>query len=118
MSIPKCQSRKSEDFEGAIVQGPFAIDGALRPQAAEIKHDNRIVAGQADILVVPEIVAGNILTKGWEEVGVPWAGVVTGGKVPLAVTSQGDLTSEIKVCSVALATILFHRQRNKTIIPS
>lgn len=90
----------------AIVDGPLALDVAISRAAAEDKRLQSPVSGQADILLAPNIEAGNILTKSLQYfAGATMAGVVVGALVPIVVLSRADL-AESKLLSIALAKLL------------
>lgn len=93
-------------IRGGLVDGPLALDNAISRQSAEIKGIRSAVAGLADILIVPDIEAGNLLGKAITYFAHgEMAGVVTGGCAPLVVTSRSD--SHIsKLVSIALAVLL------------
>lgn len=77
--------------KGAIVDGPFGFDNAVSPEAARIKGVDSPVAGQADILVVPNLEAGNFLFKQMVYfMSATAAGIVLGAKVPVVLTSRAD----------------------------
>ncbi len=87
----------------AIVEGPFALDNAVSLEAAKLKGIERQVAGNADIVVVPDIVSGNILFKTLVYFcGACASGIVLGAKVPIVLTSRADPV-EAKIASIALA---------------
>jgi phosphate butyryltransferase len=89
----------------AIVDGPLAFDNAYSKEAAAQKDINSPVAGQADIFLVPEITAGNILYKSMVYVGgFSVAGVITGAKCPIVLTSRAD-SSASKLNSIAVACL-------------
>jgi phosphate acetyltransferase len=91
------------EIAGALLDGPLALDDAISPGAATIKHITSAVAGDADILVVPDLEAGNILYKSLVCLGrAETAGIVLGTRVPLIVTSRAD-TVRTRVASAALA---------------
>ena len=100
-----------DNVEGAIVNGPLSFDLAMAPEAVAIKgmatdgDGGNAVAGQADVLVMPEITSGNVLFKSmvWHN-GACAAGVVTGGKVPIILTSRAD-PPEARLASIALAAL-------------
>lgn len=94
-------------FGDCLVSGPLALDNALCHDAAVTKGLNGDqVAGEADVLIVPELVSGNVLYKSFSIIaGYPSAGVVMGAKVPIILTSRADLP-EAKVNSIALACFL------------
>jgi len=92
-------------IKGCIVDGPLALDNALSTYAAEKKGIKSEVAGDADILILPNIVAGNVLGKAVEYIAYkPLAVTVVGAKAPLMIPSRAD-RSESKLRSIAL-TIL------------
>lgn len=94
-----------EEISGAIVDGPLALDDAISPEAVAIKHFTSRVGGQADVLVVPNLEAGNILYKSFVYMaGAEVAGIVLGTKVPLVLTSRAD-TVRSRVASAALAAL-------------
>lgn len=94
-------------IDDAEISGPLSFDLSLAPQAVAIKgmKDNP-VAGQADALLVPDITSGNILFKSlvWFKAACA-AGVVTGGKVPIILTSRAD-PHEARMASIALAALM------------
>ncbi len=90
-------------FEHGIVEGPFALDNAISPEAAAVKGIENPVAGQADVLLVPDVEAGNILTKSFVYLAHGRvAGVVVGAAAPVVLTSRAD-TAESKFLSIATA---------------
>nr|WP_057926954.1 bifunctional enoyl-CoA hydratase/phosphate acetyltransferase [Burkholderia ambifaria] len=91
---------------GAIVDGPLAFDNAISQRAARDKGIASPVAGRADILVVPDIEAGNMLAKQLEYLGgAANAGIVVGARVPIVLTSRTDSVA-VRVASCALAALL------------
>ncbi|MEW6523149.1 MAG: bifunctional enoyl-CoA hydratase/phosphate acetyltransferase [Bacillota bacterium] len=93
-------------IRNAIVDGPLALDVAISREAAEHKGLTSPVGGQADILVAPNIEAGNILVKSLQYfAGATMAGVVVGAQVPIVVLSRAD-RAESKLLSIALAKYL------------
>jgi len=96
------------------VDGPFALDNAISVRAARHKKISGEVAGQCDILVVPDIEAGNILAKSYVYFAggdAKIAGVVVGGKVPIVLTSRAD-SAESKLYSMAAAVLMADVQRS------
>ncbi len=93
-------------IKGALIDGPLALDNAISPEAAEIKGIKSEVAGYADILIAPDIEAGNILAKTiiYFAKG-KMAGVVVGGRCPLVLPSRSD-PPETKLISMALGIYL------------
>ncbi len=93
-------------IKGCIVDGPFAIDNAVSKEAAELKGIKSEVAGDADILVTPELNSGNILYKTLMFIGgCTSAAVIMGAKVPIVLTSRSD-TNKSKMMSIALAAAM------------
>ena len=90
---------------GCIVDGPFALDNALSEAAAKKKKIGGPVAGKADVLLVPDIEAGNVLVKSFVYGGqARVAGVVIGAKAPVVLTSRAD-SAESKFYSIAAAVL-------------
>ncbi|MBW9250262.1 MAG: bifunctional enoyl-CoA hydratase/phosphate acetyltransferase, partial [Acidithiobacillus ferriphilus] len=88
-----CLSKMAErgQITGALVDGPLAFDNAISKESAEIKGIQSAVAGDADILLVPDLVSGNILAKDLEYLaGATLAGIVMGARVPVILTSRAD----------------------------
>ena len=93
---------------GGVVDGPLAFDNAVSPNAARVKGIVSQVAGQADIVVVPDLESGNMLVKQLDYLGdSDSAGIVLGGRVPIALTSRADSALE-RVASCALAVLVAH----------
>jgi phosphotransacetylase len=95
-------------LHGAIVDGPLAFDNAISSEAAREKGIVSEVAGDADILLVPDVVSGNILAKELEYLaGAVAAGVVLGLSAPAVLTSRSD-SPAARLVSLALAGLMFH----------
>ncbi len=93
-------------INGAWVDGPLGLDNAVSPEAAAAKGIGGPVAGRADILIPPDIHAGNLMAKAIIYFGgSPMAGVVVGAKSPLILPSRSD-PSEAKLHSVALGVVM------------
>jgi len=93
-------------IQGGVVDGPLALDNAISPESAEIKGIHSSVAGAADILVAPDVEAGNMLAKAITYFAKGrMAAVVVGSKSPLVVASRSD-PHETKLVSMALAVVL------------
>ena len=92
---------------GGLVDGPLAFDNAVSLAAAQTKGIQSEVAGDADILVVPDLESGNMLAKQLEYLGgAQAAGIVMGAKVPIVLTSRADSAhSRIASCAIALLLI-------------
>ena len=98
-------------IRGAIVDGPLAFDSAVSPAAARVKEIASPVAGQADIIVVPDLESGTLLVKQLDSLGDSQAaGIGVGGRVPIAVTSRADSAGE-RVASCALAVLTAHARK-------
>ncbi len=92
------------DFAGAVVDGPLALDDAISPDAVVTKHIDSRVAGEADILVVPNLESGNILYKAMTYLAdADAAGVVLGAQVPIILASRAD-TVRTRIASAALGS--------------
>ena len=95
---------KKENID-ADVAGPLAFDNAVSPEAAKIKGIKNNVAGNADIIIVPNLEAGNSLVKMMIHfMGACAAGIILGGKVPVVVTSRSDSKSS-RIASIAAAIV-------------
>jgi len=94
-----------------VIDGPLALDNAVSVAAAQIKGITGEVAGRADVLVVPDIEAGNILVKSLVYFAkVKVAGVLVGAKAPVVLTSRAD-SAEAKLNSIAAAVYLSNIER-------
>ena len=92
-------------WPGAIVEGPMGFDNAISAQAARIKKMDSQVAGDADLLLMPDLNAGNMLYKSFNYIGGgDCAGLVLGAKVPIVLTSRAD-SLQSRLASVALAVL-------------
>lgn len=92
--------------EGAVVDGPLGFDNAISPEAARLKGIDSPVAGRADILLVPNLEAGNFLFKQMVYfMSATAAGVVMGAKVPIVLTSRAD-PPEARSAAAAIAAIV------------
>ncbi len=92
-------------WPGAIVEGPLGFDNAISAQAARIKKIESQVAGDADLLLVPDLNAGNLLYKSFNYIGGgDCAGLVLGARVPIVLTSRAD-SLQSRIASVALAVL-------------
>jgi phosphotransacetylase len=101
-----CKMADRGQITGAVLDGPLAFDNAISRAAAEIKKIVSPVAGDADILVVPDLEAGNMLAKQLSYLaGADSAGIVLGAKVPIILTSRAD-TVPSRLASIALARLL------------
>ena len=105
-----CKMADRGQITGAILDGPLAFDNAISPAAAADKGIVSLVAGEADILLAPDLVAGNILAKQLTFLGgAHAAGVVLGARVPIILTSRAD-SERTRVVSCALAVLVAESQ--------
>ncbi len=101
-----CKMADRGQITGGVLDGPLAFDNAINPAAAAEKGIVSPVAGCADILVVPDLVSGNILAKLLIYMaGADAAGVVIGARVPIILTSRAD-SAETRITSCAVAVLL------------
>ena len=106
-----CKMADRGQITGGVLDGPLAFDNAVSMEAARIKGITSTVAGNADILMVPDLESGNMLAKQLEYLaGATACGVVLGARVPIALTSRAD-GPNARVASAALALLLAHRNR-------
>src|SRR5215213_11217784 len=99
-----CKMADRGQIKGGILDGPLALDNAISPEAARIKGLSSPVAGDADILVAPDLEAGNILAKNLIFLaGADAAGIVLGARVPVILTSRADnLRTRMASCAAAV----------------
>ncbi len=110
-----CKMADRGQIKGGLLDGPLAFDNAISSAAARIKHIASAVAGDSDILAVPDLESGNMLAKQLEYLaGATGAGLVLGARVPIALTSRADGPST-RVASAALALIVGHAARKDPI---
>lgn len=113
-----CKMADRGQITGGILDGPLAFDNAISPQAAAIKGIKSEVAGHANILVVPDLEAGNMLAKNLSFLAhADAAGIVLGARVPIILTSRAD-SVRTRMASCAIAVAFAHSQRSKTPIRS
>ncbi|HTO91566.1 MAG TPA: phosphate acetyltransferase [Candidatus Sulfotelmatobacter sp.] len=99
-----CKMADRGQITGGILDGPLALDNAISPEAAEIKKIVSPVAGRANVLIVPDLEAGNMLAKSLSFLaGADAAGIVLGAKVPVILTSRADtVVARLASCAVAV----------------
>ena len=99
-----CKMAERGQITGGILDGPLAFDNAVSIESARIKGIHSAVAGNADIIVVPDVEAGNMLYKQMTYLsGIEAAGIVMGASVPIILTSRGsDVLSRKASCAMAL----------------
>jgi phosphate acetyltransferase len=106
-----CKMAERGQITGALLDGPLAFDNAISKEAAEIKGIRSEVAGDPDILVVPDLEAGNMLAKQLSFLAnADAAGIVLGARVPIILTSRAD-TVRARLASCAVAVLLVHARR-------
>ncbi|RDK07690.1 phosphate acetyltransferase [Cupriavidus lacunae] len=98
-----CKMVDRHQITGAVVDGPLALDNAINLDAARIKKIDSPVAGRANVLLVPDLDAGNMLAKSLTFLaGADAAGIVLGARVPIILTSRADsVTTRLASCAVA-----------------
>lgn len=98
-----CKMADRGQITGALLDGPLALDNAIDPEAARIKQIRSPVAGRANVLVVPDLEAGNMLAKSLSFLAAAdAAGIVLGARVPVVLTSRADsIASRLASCAVA-----------------
>lgn len=106
-----CKMADRGQIQGALLDGPLAFDNAISRHAAAIKHIVSGVAGDADILAVPDLESGNMLAKQLEYLaGASGSGLVLGAGVPIALTSRADGPMN-RAASALLAKLAAHHAR-------
>lgn len=106
-----CKMADRGQIRGGLLDGPLAFDNAISAEAALIKKIESPVAGQADILAVPDLESGNMLAKQLEYLaGATGSGLVLGARVPIALTSRAD-GPRARVSSALLAQLVAHHGR-------
>ena len=108
-----CKMADRGQITGGILDGPLALDNAIDLAAARIKKIDSPVAGKADVLVVPDLEAGNMLAKSLSFMAnADAAGIVLGARVPVILTSRADsVTTRLASCAVA-ALVAHARSRD------
>jgi phosphate acetyltransferase len=108
-----CKMADRGQIVGGELDGPLAFDNAISPEAARIKDIKSPVAGQAEILVVPDLEAGNMLAKNLTFLSnADAAGIALGARVPIILTSRAD-NLRTRMASCAVAMLLAHSRRAK-----
>lgn len=106
-----CKMADRGQITGGILDGPLAFDNAIDPEAARIKGIKSEVAGRAQILVVPDLEAGNMLAKNLAYFAkADGAGIVLGARVPVVLTSRAD-TPRARMASCAVASLYANARR-------
>lgn len=106
-----CKMAERKQITGGILDGPLAFDNAVSEQAARTKKIESPVAGKADILIVPDLEAGNMLAKQLQYLaGADAAGIVVGTRVPIVLTSRAD-SVRTRLASAAVMAKVAHSKR-------
>jgi phosphate acetyltransferase len=110
-----CKMADRRQITGGILDGPLALDNAINLTAAKIKKIESPVAGRADILVAPDLEAGNMLAKSLSFLAdADAAGIVLGARVPIILTSRADsVMTRLASCAVAVLVAKFHRDSGR-----
>ncbi|QCP52894.1 phosphate acetyltransferase [Trinickia violacea] len=112
-----CKMVDRRQITGALVDGPLALDNAIDLEAARIKQIDSPVAGRANVLLVPDLEAGNMLAKSLSFLaGADAAGIVVGARVPIILTSRADsVMTRLASCGVAVLVARARREHAKAI---
>jgi phosphate acetyltransferase len=106
-----CKMADRGQITGAILDGPLALDNAISLEAATIKHLRSPVAGRANIILVPDLEAGNMLAKSLTFLAnADAAGIVLGARVPVILTSRAD-SVPARLASCAVASLIAQNRR-------
>ena len=110
-----CKMADRGQITGGVLDGPLAFDNAISEEAARVKKIASSVAGKADILLVPNLEAGNILAKQLQYLaGAESAGIVLGTRVPIVLTSRAD-TVRTRLVSTGVMKLVAHSRRSQTL---
>jgi phosphate acetyltransferase len=113
-----CKMAERGQITGGLLDGPLAFDNAIDPEAAKIKGIKSAVAGRAQILVVPDLEAGNMLAKNLTFLAkADAAGIVLGARVPIVLTSRAD-SVRARMASCAVAVLYAHARRGAAALPA
>ena len=113
-----CKMAERGQITGGILDGPLAFDNAIDQEAAKIKGIQSPVAGRAQILVVPDLEAGNMLAKNLSFLAkADAAGLVLGARVPVILTSRAD-SIRTRMASCAVAVLFADARRRATVLPA
>ena len=93
------------EFSDCYLEGPISIDLAIDPESVQLKHYDSPVGGDADMLICPDLVSGNMMGKGMLIIGAKAAGIIVGAKVPIVLMSRGA-SVEDKLYSIILGAIV------------
>jgi phosphotransacetylase/acyl dehydratase len=108
-----CKMADRGQITGGVLDGPLAFDNAISEEAARTKKIDSPVAGKADILLAPDLEAGNMLAKQLQYLaGADSAGIVLGTRVPIVLTSRAD-SVRTRLASTAVMALVAHARKNK-----
>jgi phosphotransacetylase len=111
-----CKMAERGQIQGAILDGPLAFDNAISAEAARIKKIDSPVAGDPDVMVVPDLEAGNMLAKNLTFLSrADAAGLVLGARVPIILTSRAD-SQRTRMASCAAAALYAHARRGRAAV--
>jgi len=106
-----CKMADRGQITGAVVDGPLALDNAISLESVKIKKIDSPVAGRANVLIVPDLEAGNMLAKSLSFLaGADAAGIVLGAKVPIILTSRAD-SNATRLASCGIAALVAQARR-------
>jgi phosphate acetyltransferase len=113
-----CKMAERGQITGGVLDGPLAFDNAIDVEAAKIKGIKSEVAGRAQILVVPDLEAGNMLAKNLSFIAkADAAGIVLGARVPIILTSRAD-SVRTRMASCAVAVLYANARRRTAVLPA
>jgi phosphate acetyltransferase len=113
-----CKMADRGQITGGILDGPLAFDNAIDPEAARIKGIKSEVAGHVQIMIVPDLEAGNMLAKNLSFLAkADSAGIVLGARVPIILTSRADSVRS-RMASCAAGVLYADARRNTTALPT
>jgi phosphate acetyltransferase len=113
-----CKMAERGQITGGLLDGPLAFDNAIDPEAARIKAIASPVAGHGQILVVPDLEAGNMLAKNLTFLAhADAAGIVLGARVPIVLTSRAD-SVRTRLASCAVAALYANARRQAAAVPA
>jgi phosphate acetyltransferase len=108
-----CKMADRRQITGGVLDGPLAFDNAISLEAARTKGIDSPVAGLADILLMPDLEAGNMVAKQLQYLaGADSAGIVLGTRVPIVLTSRSD-SVRTRLASTAILALVANARRNK-----
>ena len=112
-----CKMADRGQITGALLDGPLALDNAISLEAAQIKKIDSPVAGRANVLIAPDLEAGNMLAKSLSFLaGADAAGIVLGARVPIILTSRADsVLTRLASCAVAVMVAKARRESGKAV---